>query len=87
MTAADVAADPDLQALAWPLDRLGEALEALARAAGFAPRAAEALQPPATPGPAAAQAGLQDWLNWASARLGRPASCIFRASRRSVAQG
>ena len=33
----------DLTALTWPAARLGEALEALARAAGMAPRAVEPL--------------------------------------------
>jgi ATP-binding cassette subfamily B protein len=37
----------DLTTLAWPTSRLGEALEALARAAGLAPRAVEPLNPPA----------------------------------------
>jgi ATP-binding cassette, subfamily B, bacterial len=37
----------DLTTLAWPAVRLGEALEALARMAGLAPRAAEPLRPPA----------------------------------------
>jgi hypothetical protein len=38
---------PDLMTLAWPASRLGEALEALARMAGLAPRAVEPLSPPA----------------------------------------
>ncbi len=83
---ASAASDPRLQALAWPLDRLGEALEALARAAGFAPQATEALQPPAavqspqapqaevagspTPAQGDVPATLQAWLDWAAARLG-----------------
>jgi ATP-binding cassette, subfamily B, bacterial len=37
----------DLTTLAWPAARLGEALEALARTAGLAPRAVEPLSPPA----------------------------------------
>jgi ATP-binding cassette, subfamily B, bacterial len=39
----------DLTTLTWPAARLGEALEALARAAGLAPRAVEPLSPPAGP--------------------------------------
>ena len=35
----------DLTTLAWPAARLGEALEALARTAGLAPRAVEPLPP------------------------------------------
>jgi hypothetical protein len=35
----------DLTTLAWPAARLGEALEALARAAGVGPRAVEPLPP------------------------------------------
>jgi ATP-binding cassette, subfamily B, bacterial len=37
----------DLTTLAWPAARLGEALEALARAIGLAPRTVEPLSPPA----------------------------------------
>jgi ATP-binding cassette, subfamily B, bacterial len=36
----------DLTTLAWPASRLGEALDALARATGLAPRAVEPLRPP-----------------------------------------
>ncbi|MBL8275781.1 MAG: ABC transporter ATP-binding protein [Pelomonas sp.] len=59
--------------LAWPLARLGEALEALAQAAGLASPGGEVLAPPP---PAALQAGLvaglaplADWLHWAASRL------------------
>jgi ATP-binding cassette, subfamily B, bacterial len=38
----------DLTTLAWPAARLGEALEALALAAGLAPRAVKPLSPPAS---------------------------------------
>src|SRR5918996_1516007 len=59
----------DLTRLAWPVARLGEALESLARAAGMAPQAAEPLRPPAGllwPGDEA----LGVWLAVAAGQLG-----------------
>lgn len=72
MQPTTVAGEPafatQLRAAWWPLDRLGEGLEAVARAGGLAPRSVDALVPPA---------GLQAdlplatrWLDWAAARLG-----------------
>jgi ATP-binding cassette, subfamily B, bacterial len=59
----------DLTRLTWPVARLGEALEALARAAGLALRAVESLSPPAGllwPGDEA----LGRWLAAAAGQLG-----------------
>lgn len=59
-------------ALAWPLARIGEALEALAQAAGMASEAGDGLPPPPAAVQAAAVAGmapLADWLHWAASRL------------------
>jgi ATP-binding cassette subfamily B protein len=57
-----------LRPLWWPLARLGEGLEALARASGLAPQAVAELRPPAH---LATDLGLATrWLDWAAARLG-----------------
>lgn len=59
----------DLVALAWPLNRLGEAIEALARYAGLGPAAVGAETPPTFRGEAEQEA-LGNWIDWACARLG-----------------
>ncbi len=78
----------DIAALTWPLAQLGAGLDALARAAGLAPRAAaagadspDAPDAPDAPDlPAAVQAGhldeLDRWLDWASARRGLEAESV-----------
>src|SRR5262245_49921416 len=59
----------DLTTLAWPAAKLGEALEALARTVGLAPRALESLSPPAGPLRHGDEA-LGRWLVAAAAQLG-----------------
>jgi ATP-binding cassette subfamily B protein len=54
---------PDLQALSWPDSRLGEALSALAKHAGFESEAREL----AAPGNGYA---LESWIEWGAKRLG-----------------
>lgn len=62
------ALDRPLRAAWWPLARLGEGLEALARASGLGVAQAEALVPPAGLGDDVALA--TRWLGWAAGRLG-----------------
>ena len=58
-----------LLALGWPIERLGEALEALARHAGLRRDDGDAL--PAPPPSVRQQAAdLERWVDWAGARLG-----------------
>jgi hypothetical protein len=59
----------DLTTLAWPGSRLGEALEALARAAGLAPHAVDPLSPPAGL-PWHGDEALGRWLAAAAGHLG-----------------
>jgi ATP-binding cassette, subfamily B, bacterial len=59
----------DLTPLAWPAARLGEALAALARTAGLAPRAMELLSPPVGL-PGHGDEALGGWLQAAASRLG-----------------
>jgi ATP-binding cassette subfamily B protein len=65
----------DLQPLLWPVPRLGEALEELARRARLRASAGEAPQVPAT----LAAGGAQEqgrWLEWAAHRLGLEAEAL-----------
>jgi len=65
------AAPPDaatFDALCWPPARLGDAVEALARAAGCARRPADLPSPPSAVTGDAEET--QRWLHWAAARLG-----------------
>lgn len=59
----------DLVSLAWPLTRLGEAIETLARRAGLRPTAVGAATSPRFRGEPE-QEDLDSWLDWACARLG-----------------
>jgi ATP-binding cassette, subfamily B, bacterial len=59
----------DLVALAWPMSRLGEAVEALARHAGLKATAVEVAASPQICGELQ-QEELDRWLDWACARLG-----------------
>jgi hypothetical protein len=59
----------ELVALAWPMSRLGEAVETLARHAGLRPAPAVAAAPPQFRGELE-QEELDRWLDWACARLG-----------------
>ncbi len=59
----------DLVSFAWPLSRLGEALEALARRGGLKPTATVTTPPPRFHA-AHEQEALDSWLDWAAARLG-----------------
>lgn len=71
-------ASPDsgaLDACAWPADRAGEALQALAAAAGLPWRSGEeAALPPAPLG--AGRAALAEWIEWAAARAGFEAEAV-----------
>ena len=70
-TSGATPADGDARALRaywWPLSRLGEGLEALARAGGLSPRAVESLEPP--PNLQADLTLATRWLDWAASRLG-----------------
>ena len=68
---------PALRALWWPLSRLGEGLEALARAGGFGAQAVEALVPPAN---LHTDLGLATrWLDWAASRLGLEVEAVDAA--------
>ncbi|MFO1329931.1 MAG: ABC transporter ATP-binding protein [Rubrivivax sp.] len=65
--AATAARDP-IEALCWPHPRLGEAIDALGRTGGLAPRAAELPVPPSA---AAGDEALEArWMHWAAGRLG-----------------
>ncbi len=65
----------DLVASAWPLARLGEAIEALARCAGLAPAAvAAATLPPLRGEPE--REDLESWIDRACARLGLEAESV-----------
>lgn len=64
-------------ALWWPLDRLGDGLEQLARAAGLCAGAAQPLGAP-DPGAADPAAEARRWIDWAGAQLGlelEPVEC------------
>lgn len=63
---------PSIAALAWPMERLGEALELLAVRSGLGHAAAQPLgAPPAARGDAAAdEAERRRWIEWAGAQLG-----------------
>src|SRR5262249_54984594 len=65
----------DLNTLAWPVTRLGEALEALARQSGLAPRGRETLVPPAGLAQEDA-AALGGWIETAAAWLGLEAELV-----------
>ncbi|HEX6203401.1 MAG TPA: ABC transporter ATP-binding protein, partial [Thermoanaerobaculia bacterium] len=70
---------PDLAALAWPAERLGDLLEATSRAGGLAPRRREL--PPPAPAAIAGAAALGDWLERAAGLLGleaEPAEAGYR---------
>lgn len=60
--------DDVFDAACWPLPRVGDALDALARAAGLAPRPAQSLVPP--PDVALDPAHTGRWMHWAAAHLG-----------------
>ena len=60
--------DDALRGYWWPLSRLGEGLEALARAGGLSPRTVESLEPP--PNLQADLTLATRWLDWAASRLG-----------------
>ena len=68
LAAGEPACATALRPLWWPLDRLGEGLEAVARAGGLAPQAIEALVPP--PDLHTDLERATRWLDWAAARLG-----------------
>ncbi|MCI0652890.1 MAG: ABC transporter ATP-binding protein/permease [Methylococcaceae bacterium] len=59
----------ELEALAWPLSRVGEAIEVLARYGGFHPVSAGQVESFESPG-TVEEKDLEPWLDWAGARLG-----------------
>jgi ATP-binding cassette subfamily B protein len=63
------------QDLAWPLDRLGEALEAVARRSGLEPKAGSLPAPPAVEG-ASGSESLGRWVESAAAWLGLEAEPV-----------
>ena len=61
--------NPDIHSLAWPVSRLGEAIEILAREAGFSSNSPEIPLPPQNLGQTDNQA-IGQWLDIAAAQLG-----------------
>ena len=64
----------DIVALSWPLERLGEGIEELARRAGLGPRAPDTQ---AAGAPDTSQVG--SWIGWSAARLGIEAESVETA--------
>jgi ATP-binding cassette, subfamily B, bacterial len=65
----------NIKALCWPLARLGEGMEELARRAGLTPSSSDALNVPAS----VAQGGSAEvarWIEWAGGRLGLEAEAV-----------
>ena len=74
-----------INVLAWPLSRLGEGIEALARQAGLKPAAVE-IAPEAAGKREAGELGR--WIEWASERLGLEAEPVETSSRiRALTEG
>src|SRR5262249_44386252 len=61
--------DPDLSGLSWPLDQLGQAVEALARLSGLCDAVGRSATMPTIP-PIEVSALTGNWLDWAVGRLG-----------------
>jgi ATP-binding cassette subfamily B protein len=66
----------DLEKLTWPVSKLGEALSALARRSGLAPRPIDVPRPPATLGQGDDEGALGQWVMAAAGRLGLEAEPV-----------
>ena len=72
----------DVELLAWPAERLGEAMEALAIAGGLSPRA---VTPPVAPGPLLEDdRALAAWIDQTASHLGVEAEPIHASQAEAI---